>query len=48
MVLQAIVRPLAPKSGRMKVLLTILSIWTISALLAAPAALFSQEVAIKQ
>ena len=45
---KAIVRPLAPKSGRMKVLLTILSIWTISALLAAPAALFSQEVAIKQ
>ena len=41
---KAIVRPLAPKSGRACVILTILLIWTGSAALASPAALFSVTV----
>ena len=46
--LQAIMRPLSPKSGKVKVLLTIVSIWAISALLASPAGIFSKEVSTKQ
>ena len=38
LILQAIVKPLAPKSGRVSVLLAILSIWAVSGALAAPAA----------
>ena len=41
---KAIVRPLAPKTGRACVILTILLIWTGSAALASPAALFSVTV----
>ena len=41
---KAIVRPLAPKTGRACVILTILIIWTGSAALASPAALFSVTV----
>ena len=41
---KAIVRPLAPKTGRACVMLTILIIWTGSAALASPAALFSVTV----
>ena len=46
--LQAIVRPLAPKSGRVSVLLAILSIWAVPGALAAPAGLFSQQVATRK
>ena len=46
--LQAIVRPLAPKSGRVSVLLAILSIWAVSVALAAPAGLFSEEVSTRK
>ena len=41
---KAIVRPLAPKTGRACVMLTILIIWTGSAALASPAAMFSVTV----
>ena len=46
--LQAIVRPLAPKSGRVSVLLGILSIWGVSGLLAAPAGYYSMLLPISR
>ena len=45
---QAIVRPLAPKSGRVSVLLGILSIWGVSGLLAAPAGYYSMLLPISR
>ena len=45
---QAIVSPLAPKSGRFQVLLTILSIWLVSGILASPAGVYSQEVDVRR
>ena len=45
---QAIIRPLSPKSGKMSVLLVILSIWTVSGIMAAPAGYFSQQVDIRK
>jgi uncharacterized membrane protein YecN with MAPEG domain len=45
---KAIVSPLAPKSGRYQVLLTILSIWLVSGVLASPALVYSQEVSIRR
>ena len=41
---KAIVRPLAPKTGRARVILTIVLIWVGSAALASPAARFSATV----
>ena len=45
---QGIVYPLAPKPGRLKVLMTICSIWVISGMLALPSLIFSDEVLISK
>ena len=45
---KAIVRPLAPKTGRTCVMLSLVTIWTTSAVLASPAAVFSTLVPTHQ
>ena len=48
LLVQVIVTPLAPKLRHSSILLSILSIWIISCILASPAVIFSQEVRISR
>ena len=43
-----IIRPLSPKPGRMRVMMTILSIWIGSSVLGLPALIFAKEMVINK